>query len=462
MLPPSLIHALDARLAGAALGPADAGWDAARAAWNLHVDQQPSLVVIPRTTLDVQAAIAFARQHGLRVAPQGTGHNAAPLGALDRSLLLKLHGLKGVEIDVAARTFRAEAGVVWQDVTSRLVGTGLVPPLGSSPDVGIMGYTLGGGFCWTGRKYGLATNNVTAIEVVLADGRAVRTTANEHPDLFWALRGGGGNFGVVTAIEMGLFEEPDIYATTLFFAPDRGADVLPEWARYIDTVADDTTSYAIYMNFPPIPEIPEPLRGNSYLVIKVLHFGPEAEGRAVAEPMRALEPLFELGGMIDVEELSHFAGDPEEPVPAIVGGHVILDELTPEAIDAVVGVGGADTPLIAFELRHIGGALGRVPEGAGARRRLPGKIVTIGIAVPMGGAGHEAAIHAHLAKMDAALAPHANGQRYINFVEEKSDMESMYEAGDLARLAAVRAVYDPSGLLQGSHEIAPAAMRRAA
>ena len=457
------IRDLDARLTGAAVGPADAAWDAARQAWNLHVDQRPAAVVVPRTVNDVQAAIHFAREHGLRVAPQGTGHNAGPLGSLAGSLLIKLHEMKAVDIDVDARTFRAEAGVVWLDVTSRLKGTGLVPPLGSAPDVGLIGYTLGGGFCWTSRKYGLATNNVTAIEVVLADGTFVRATADQHPDLFWALRGGGGNLGVVTAIEMNLFDEPEVYGTTLYFAPERGADVLPAWAEYIETLEDATSSYAQYITFPPLPEIPEQLRGGSFFTAKVLHFGSEEDGRRIAEPMRALGPAIELGGMLDAEAMSHFAEDPEEPLPVIVGAHMLMDDLSPEAIDAIVGLEGpqAGSPILMFQLRHLEGALGRAPEGAGARRRLPGKIATIAIAVPME-AGDAEAIHAHIAKLDAALAPFDNGQRYINFVEETHDTRAMYEDGDHARVAAVRAVYDPAGLLHANHEIAPAEVRRAA
>jgi hypothetical protein len=171
----------------------------------------------------------------------------------------------------------------------------------------------------------------------------------------------------------------------------------------------------------------------------------------------------EMGGMTDAEELSHFAGDPEEPVPAIIGGHVMLDDLTPEAIDAIVALAGPDaaSPLIALELRQLGGALGRVPEGAGARRRLPGKILTLGIGVPMY-PGHAAAIEAHVTAIEAALRPFENGQRYLNFVEHDEDMATMYEDGDLARLAAVRGAYDAEGLLQANHEIAPAVMRKAA
>ena len=219
---------------------------------------------MPRTVADVQATVAFAREHGLRVAPQGTGHNASALGALDRTVLVKLHEMKAVDIDVDARTFRAEAGVVWLEVTSQLKGTGLVPPLGSSPDVGLMGYTLGGGFCWLGRKYGLATNNVLAIEVVLADGSFVRATAEDHADLFWALRGGGGNFGIVTAVEMRHVRRTRrLRHHAVLRAGARGRGAARVGASTSTRSTDDTTSYAAFMAFPPIPDVPEPIRGES-------------------------------------------------------------------------------------------------------------------------------------------------------------------------------------------------------
>jgi FAD binding domain/Berberine and berberine like len=451
---PADIRALDARLDGSAVAPGDERWDAARQAWNLAVDQRPAVVVTARSVADVQAAVIYARDRGLRVAPQSTGHNAAALGSLDNTLLLKLQELKRVDVDTDRRRFRAEAGTVWLDVTSRLSGTGLVPPLGSSPDVGVAGFTLGGGFCWVGRKYGLASNNVTAIEVVLADGSHVTATAKHRRDLFWALRGGGGNFGVVTAIEMKLFSEPEIYATTMLFPSDRGAEVLHAWREYIDAIDENTTTYVRYLNVPPLPDIPEPIRGGSFINVEVVHLGSEEAGRAVSEPIRALGGAMEMGGMMDAEGLNHFHMDPEEPVPAIGGAHVMLDDLSPEAVDAIVSVGGpeAQHPLLMLELRHIGGALDRVPENAGARRRLPGKIVTYAAGMVMD-AETAVAIESHLEKVELALRPYDSGHRYLNFVEHKESTESMYEGDDHARLASIRAQYDPAQLFQANHEI---------
>jgi len=191
--------------AKAILMPGDPGWDDARRAWNLAVDQHPAAVAEPRSVQDVADVVRFARQHGLRVAAQGTGHNAAPLGLLADTILVKTTAMRQVSVDPAARIARAEAGAVWLDVAEAAAPHGLAALAGSAPNVGVVGYTIGGGMSWLGRAYGLAANNVEAIEVVTADGRLVRADACTEPDLFWALRGGGGSFGVVTAPAFRLF-----------------------------------------------------------------------------------------------------------------------------------------------------------------------------------------------------------------------------------------------------------------
>ena len=198
-------QALRARVAGDVVTPADEAWDEARQAWNLAVDQRPVAVVLAETADDVVVTIEEARAAGLRVAPQGTGHNAAPLGELSGTILLRTSRMRGVEIDPAAQIARVEAGVIWIEVVEAAAEHGLAALAGSSPDVGVVGYTLGGGLSWLARKYGFAANQVTAVELVTADGRFIRADRENEPDLFWAVRGGGGSFGVVTALEFRLF-----------------------------------------------------------------------------------------------------------------------------------------------------------------------------------------------------------------------------------------------------------------
>jgi FAD/FMN-containing dehydrogenase len=197
MLSTEPLDDLRQRVRGEILSASDPGWDAARQAWNLVADQRPVLVALPEDAADIAAVVAYARDNGMRVAPQGTGHNAAPLRWDEDTVLLATSRMRGVEVDAEARRVRVEAGALWLDVTERTSEHGLAPLSGSSPDVGVVGYTLGGGVSWLARKHGLASNSVLAIEVVTADAEVRRVTADTDPDLFWALRGGGGNFGVV-------------------------------------------------------------------------------------------------------------------------------------------------------------------------------------------------------------------------------------------------------------------------
>ena len=192
--------------------PHDPSWDEARLAWNLSADQQPAAVALPETAADVQAVVRWARHRGLRIAPQGTGHNALPLGSLAHTVLLKTGRMRGVEIDASAHRARVEAGVLWGEVSDAAAEHGLAALAGSSADVGVVGYSLGGGVSWLGRRYGLASNSVTAVELVNAAGELVRADAEQNTDLFWALRGGGGSFGVVTALEFTLYPIAEVYA----------------------------------------------------------------------------------------------------------------------------------------------------------------------------------------------------------------------------------------------------------
>ena len=229
------LRPLRARMDGDVAGPGDANWDEARLAWNLAVDQRPAAVAMPESAEDVAAVVAFARAEGLRVAPQGTGHNAGALGDLADTILLKTHRMRGVTIDPDTRTARAEAGVIWIEVVEAAAEHGLAALAGSSPDVGVVGYTLGGGLSWLARKHGIGANQVTAIEVVTASGDLVRTDWANEPDLFWALRGGGGSFAIVTAIEFNLFPISEVYAGILWYPVEEAAEVLKAWRNWTGT-----------------------------------------------------------------------------------------------------------------------------------------------------------------------------------------------------------------------------------
>lgn len=428
--------------------PGDPTWDHARSAFNLTLDQHPAAVAFPSDARDVEAAIAYARAAGLRVAPQATGHNQGPLGDLRDTLLLNVGGLQEVRVDPATRRVRVGGGVKWERVVGRLNAYGLAALHGSSPDVGIAGYSLGGGIGWLSRKYGMQTNAVTAIELVLADGTLVRADADHESDLFWALRGGGGNFGVVTAIEFEVQPVDQLYAGALFFELERAGEMLHTWQALLPTLPEELMSWASIVHFPPIPDVPEWARGRSLAMVMAAHLGGAAEGRALLEPLRRLGPVRDTFAMVPPIVLSDLAMDPLDPLPFQLT-HGLVDALP---VDEIIGLAGPELTVVQF--RHMGGALARETPGAGARATLPGEICAMALGVVMDEAS-EQAVRTGLDRFTAALAPYRAGD-YPNFVEEESDASAFFAPDVWARLRDVKRRYDPADVFAGNHHIPPA------
>ena len=434
---------------------ADADWDATRHGFNLRADLRPDAIVLPRDASDVIAAVNYARAEGLRVAPQATGHNQAPLGALDDTLLVDVRQLQEVTIDAAARRVRVGAGVKWERVSPRLSDMGLAGLHGSSPDVGIAGYSLGGGMGWLARKYGLQTNSVTAIEVVTADGEHRRVDADHEPDLFWALRGGNGNYGVVTALEFDVYPLEELYAGVMFFPFERASDVLHTWAEIAPSQPDEMMMWAKLLQFPDAPDVPEPFRGGAYTVAFAAFLGGEDEGRELLRPLRDLGPAVDTLAMGPPAVLGDMAMDPTDPLPE-VSTTSLLTELPSSAVDDIVTAAGpgSGSPLAMVELRQMGGALGRHEPGAGARATLPGEFVmfSLGVAEDEGAA---AMAGTYLDRIDKAVRPHRVGD-YPNFVERPADASAFFDADTWRRLREVKAAYDHADLFKGNHHIPPA------
>jgi len=438
--------------AKAILMPGDPGWDDARRAWNLAVDQHPAAVAEPRSVQDVADVVRFARQHGLRVAAQGTGHNAAPLGLLADTILVKTTAMRQVSVDPAARIARAEAGAVWLDVAEAAAPHGLAALAGSAPNVGVVGYTIGGGMSWLGRAYGLAANNVEAIEVVTADGRLVRADACTEPDLFWALRGGGGSFGVVTAIELRLFPITEVYAG--LWPADAALPVLQTWRELTQgDLPDEFTSAARLVNFPMIPDIPEHLRGRSFVIVTVIHLGTPAEADALLAPLRALEPLTDTVQIIPANALGHVHVDPEQPI-ASVGDGLMLASLPAEAIETLVHVAGPDTLLLAAELIHVGGEMKRARPASGALPAIDADyaLFATGLA-PCPPA--VSAVARSVAAAQTALRPWAARQMYLNLACTSRDPASFWSAEAYDRLRRIKAAVDPDNLIRSNHPVPP-------
>ena len=443
--------------------PDDPRWDITRVSFNTALDLRPDAAAFPRDEREVAALVRYARDEGLRIAPQATGHNPGPLGDLAGTLLVNVSRLDHVSIDVGARRVRVGAGVKWEKVAPGLSEHGLAGLHGSSPDVGIAGYSLGGGMGWLARKYGLQANSVTAIELVTADGRHVRTDASNEPDLFWALRGGGGNFGVVTAIEFSVYPVEELYSGALFYPFEQAADMYHAWNELLPTLPEELMSWASLLQFPDIPDVPEPFRGGSYAIVMAAFLGEEAEGRELLRPLRDLGPKVDTFAMNPPIELAELAMDPPDPLPA-ASTHHLLGRLPAEAIDDLVATVGprSGSPLVMVGVRHMGGALARKTPGAGARATLPGEVslFALGLTPDEASTAH---VKEYLDALELTMRPHAVGY-YPNFVEEPADASGFFDAETWARLRAVKAAYDPGDMFRGNHHIPPAAAesRRAA
>jgi hypothetical protein len=448
--------ALAEAMTGTVVVEGDPGWDAARFGFNLAIDQSPAAVALPADEQDVVAVVRHAREQGLRVAPQATGHNAGPLGDdLSDTILLSVSEMTDVSIDAAARRVRVGAGAKWELVAPRLSELGLAGLHGSSPDVGIAGYSLGGGMGWLARKYGLQTNSVTAIELVTADGRLVRTDATHEPDLFWALRGGGGNFGVVTAIEFAVYPLAELYAGVMFFPFERAAEVLHAWTQMLPSLPDELMTWASLLHFPDTPDVPEPVRGGSFTVVYAAFMGDEVAGRELLRPVADLGPVMDTRAIVPPIALGDMAMDPPDPLPYALGSDM-LDELPAPALDDLLAVAGpgSDAPLAMIQLRHMGGALARREPHAGARATLPGTISMLALGVVEDDES-AAAVDAAIGAVRRAVRPHRAGD-YPNFVEEPSDASAFFDEQTWARLREVKALYDPADVFKGNHHVPPA------
>jgi FAD/FMN-containing dehydrogenase len=297
------LQTLQSAIAGDVFMPADHGYNEARRAWNLAADQRPVAVVFAESAADVVQAVRFAGSQGMRIAPQGTGHGAVPLGQLQDALLLKTSRMRRVDIYPATPTARAAAGAQWQDVTVPAGEYGLAALAGSSPNVGVTGYTLSGGLGWLARRYGLAANSVTAVEIVTAGGRLARADAEHEPDLFWAVRGGGGSVGVVTALEMTLYQVRELYAGVLFFPIERSAEVLHAWREWAGTMPDEVTSIGRILRVPPLPELPELVRGRAFTLVEAAYLGDAPAGAELLHPLRQLHPEMDTFAIIPAPAL---------------------------------------------------------------------------------------------------------------------------------------------------------------
>ena len=461
----STLETLRAGLRGTAFAAGEDGYDEACRAWNLNAHQEPALVVMAEGAADVMAAVRFARELDLGVGVMATGHG---MGApADGGVLVNTSRMRGVRVDRVARTARVEAGALWTDVIPEAQAHGLAGLVGSASHVGVVGYTMGGGFGWLGRRYGLNASGVTEADVVTAEGELLRVSAEEHPDLFWGLGGGGGNFGIVTSLEFKLHPLTAVYGGNAFYPVARAREVLETYARWSADLPDEMTTAVAFMNIPPLPDIPEPLRGGSFVVVRGCYSGENPEkGEEMFRPVREGlgDPVMDTFGVMPVAAMDTISMDPVDPIGAVQHSEMLRD-LSPGTIDALVEVAGPDSgsPLIMLEVRQLGGALARTPGrlspmGAGeAGYSMNGVGATFTPEMAEG-------VKAHLARVAERTREHQTGETYLNFMEldgaGEERVRAAYPPEDWERLVALKDRLDPENVFRFNRNIAPSGARR--
>lgn len=453
------LEQLQSEVYGAVLVHGDPGYDEARRAWNLNVVQRPAVIVVAEQPRDVVAAVRYARQTGLGIAVQSTGHGV--VRAADDALLIVTAGMKDVQIDEAMHTARVEAGAQWGAVLEKAQRAGLAPLLGSSPNVGVMGYTLGGGMGWLARKYGMALDSVLSFETVTPDGRLLRASARENTELFWGLRGGGGSLAIVTAMEIHLYPVTTVYGGNLFYPASMAKQVIARYRNWVQTLPDAMTTSVVIMNYPPIPAVPDALRGQTMVIVRGCYAGDIAEGERLIDEWRSWNPpLIDAFGSMPFTEVASISMDPVDPIPSKHTG-AWLSDLTDDAIDALVRGGvpqDGPVPLTFIELRHGGGAIARMQSESAAYSHRNGMFnMFIAGVTPTPEA--KANFVRYTDAIKAQLQPVLSGGVYLNFLEgeeARHRTKDAYSAEAYARLTALKAAVDPSNRLAYSYAIQPA------
>lgn len=448
------VQQLQGQVAGSVLTAADQDYEQTRRGWNRSIDQRPAAILIAENAQDVVAGVRFARKEGLGVAVQSTGHGVH-LPA-DENLLIVTSRMASVHVDAAARTARVEAGVIWKQVLDMTTPHGLAPLLGSSPHVGVIGYTLGGGIGWLARRYGFAADSVRWIDIVTADGVQRRASLTENSDLFWGLRGGGGNFGVVTAMEFDLYPVRTIYGGSLTYPAERIGDALRFFRDWTRTVPETLTSSIAIMKIPPLPQVPEALRGKRLAIVRAAFAGDPAEGETLMKTwLNWQTPISNTFQQMPFSEIGAISNDPVDPVESIVS-NALFDDLSDDAIELIVRHATDTTsPLVVNELRHAGGAITRVDAGANAISNRDAQFY-----FQIGGIvfNPEArtAIKAYIKQYKDALRPYFRRGVYLNFMsgsEARDRAKDAYLPATYQRLLTLKAEYDPENMFRFSYQL---------
>jgi FAD/FMN-containing dehydrogenase len=450
---------LESTLRGQLVRPADPDYDQARAVWNATHDRRPALVIRCAGAADVIRAVEFARSEGLQVAVRGGAHSIAGFSTSDGGVVIDTSPMQGIRVDPAGRRAVAQPGLTWSAFDHETQAFGLAVTGGLVSSTGIAGFTLGGGIGWLLRKHGLTCDNLLSADLVTADGQLVTASEQEHPELFWALRGGGGNFGVVTSLEYRLHPVgPLVFAGPVFYSAADAAGVLRGWRDLTATLPDELTTVANILVAPPVPFLPEAVHGQAVLGLLGVYAGPVEDGERAAQPLRTLaEPVADLMGPMPYTAMQSLL-DPLWPAGAQnYFTSALLDRLDDDAIDTLLAQHAAgQAPVRELHLHHGGGAMARVPADATAFAHRSVPYVLNIIARSPDRAGFEE--HAGWARAThQAMDPWSTGGAYVNFTSDPAEdrIRASYPPDTYARLVAVKERYDPTNLFRLNQNIRP-------
>ncbi|AYY12184.1 FAD-binding oxidoreductase [Actinobacteria bacterium YIM 96077] len=444
---------LRSTFAGPVHVPGDHGYETGRGSWHRTIDPHPAVVAEAAGADDVHAAVRAAREHGVPFAVQATGHGTYV--PADGGVLLKTGRLNHVEVDPESRTVRAGAGALWSDVVDAAAPHGLAP-LSGTLSIGVAGYTLGGGAGYLSRTFGFAADSLVRAEIVVSDGRLLTVSGDEHPDLFWAIRGGSGNFGVATSLELLLFPVDRVYAGMSYYPTDRAEHVLRFYRDWAVDEPDELNTSITVMRIPDAPHVPDPIRDRPVLAIRPFCLAGSVRARTYLTSLLnvAGPPLVDGIAEYTFAEASAVLSGPPHPPMAVDQRFELFRDLPDDVISAVVD--SVDTAVTAIELRHWGGAMARPSAHAGpiGHRDTPFSLTSVAMAADPDGLS---AGSAALDQITSWLRPHTTGGSFVNFLADPARTASAYTPDDYRRLTEVKRDWDPDNVFRSNHHIRPAA-----
>lgn len=458
MLNQSAIEDFGKGLRGRLIQSGDKEYEDLRKVWNGMIDKRPALIVQCVHEDDVVRAVNFARDNELLVAVRGGGHNVAGFSTCDGGIVIDLSGMKSITVDGAARTARAQAGMTWGEFDQATQAHGLATTGGLVSTTGIAGFTLGGGIGWLMRKYGLTIDNLLEVEMVTADGGRVTANAENNPDLFWGVRGGGGNFGIVTAFTYRLHPVgPTVLGGPLFFPAAKARELLRFYNDWVRTLPDELTTMCAFLTAPAAPFIPQPLQGTPMFAVVMCYAGPPEQGEAVIKPLRDFAPAVDLVGAMPYTVLQGLL-DATAPKGILAYWKAeYLRELDDQLIDLLIEQAGKmGVPWAQVHIHHVGGAVNRVPAEATAlgHRDAPFILNILGMWMDANETERQIAWGREFYQ---AVQPFATGEPYLNFMGDEGTgrIKAAYGEDKYARLAELKRKYDPHNIFRHNQNIKP-------